>query len=265
MNNNGNELMATVSRMPLVHIERDSFLEKQLIKDYPKEIVKKAVAYTPAAAGIGRPAIEHLAKSCISAERAAAVATSTAAGLPGGLAMAATIPMDLAQYTAHLFRVAQKLSYLYGWPDLNAPNKGLGEDDETNAMLTWMLIGAAIGVQGAGKAVTTVAEKIAAKYASQAAKKTVPLFFEKVVGFGLAKEIAKKVGIKLSKQAFAKGMSKAVPIIGGVTSGGLTLVTFNIETDRLKNQLAKTKLSDPEYFREFYKNSSNDDLQELLD
>ena len=40
---------------------------------------------------------------------------SFVAGLPGGIAMVGTIPADLTQYLGHIFRIVQKLAYLYGW------------------------------------------------------------------------------------------------------------------------------------------------------
>ena len=51
-------------------------------------------------------------------------ALSAIAGIPGGFALLATVPADTAQYLGHMLRVAQKLAYLYSWPDL------FEEDDE---------------------------------------------------------------------------------------------------------------------------------------
>ena len=43
---------------------------------------------------------------------------SFAAGIPRGLAMAATIPADVLQFFGVALRLAQELSYLYGAQDL---------------------------------------------------------------------------------------------------------------------------------------------------
>jgi len=45
-------------------------------------------------------------------------AVSFAAGLPGGLALAATIPADTIQYFGMALRLAQEIAYLYGEDDL---------------------------------------------------------------------------------------------------------------------------------------------------
>ena len=41
-----------------------------------------------------------------------------AAGIPGGLAMAATIPLDALQFYGMTLRMAQEITYLYGAKDL---------------------------------------------------------------------------------------------------------------------------------------------------
>jgi hypothetical protein len=45
-------------------------------------------------------------------------ALSAAAGIPGGIALLGTISADLAQAPARVLRIAQKLAYLYSWPNL---------------------------------------------------------------------------------------------------------------------------------------------------
>ena len=66
---------------------------------------------------ISKDRIDALVNACINNHTAKVTAISAAAGIPGGLAMAATIPGDMAQYYWHTFVLAQKLAYLYGIPD----------------------------------------------------------------------------------------------------------------------------------------------------
>ncbi len=44
-----------------------------------------------------------------------------------------------------------------------------------------------------------------------------------------------------------KGVSKAIPVIGAVVSGGLTLATYRPMAKRLKNHLAGLPLADPSH------------------
>ena len=53
------------------------------------------------------------------------------------------------------------------------------------------------------------------------------------------------------KATFAKGVSKAVPVLGGVISGGLTLATFKPMSHRLKKHLSKMAHMTPEEFAEY--------------
>ena len=52
----------------------------------------------------------------INFERNCVSGISAALGMPGGVAMSATIPADIVQYYGYTLRAAQKLMYLYGFP-----------------------------------------------------------------------------------------------------------------------------------------------------
>lgn len=51
--------------------------------------------------------------------------------MPGGWAMVATIPADIAQYYGYLLRATQKLLYLYGFPEIDLDEKENKFDDGT--------------------------------------------------------------------------------------------------------------------------------------
>ena len=38
--------------------------------------------------------------------------------------------------------------------------------------------------------------------------------------------IAQTIGVKMTKQIFADSISKVIPVLGGIVSGGLTYTTF---------------------------------------
>ncbi len=50
--------------------------------------------------------------------------------------MAATIPADIIQYYGYMLRTAQKLMYLYGFPEISIDGKAQAFDSETLNMLT---------------------------------------------------------------------------------------------------------------------------------
>ena len=104
--------------LPMAKVDRASFLSSQLTSYCDNEVVRQAIESRPALAGVSPEVIDKLADACIRGHVLKASGISFATGLPGGWAMAGTIPVDLAQFYWHALVLAQKLAYLYGWPDL---------------------------------------------------------------------------------------------------------------------------------------------------
>ena len=107
--------------------------------------------------------IDRLADSCIKGHVVKASAISFAAGLPGGPAMAATVPADFVQFQWHALVLSQKLAYLYGWPDLLEEGE-VGE--ETEFQLT-LLFGTMMGAAVAGRGLRMLASRFAAQTAQR--------------------------------------------------------------------------------------------------
>ena len=55
--------------------------------------------------------------------------------------------------------------------------------------------------------------------------------------YNISKQVAKWIGIKLTKDTFARGVSKVIPLIGAPISAGLTYWTFKPMANRLKKSL----------------------------
>ena len=230
------------AKLPMVKIDRELFLRKELRDRYSKEIVEKAIEYNPAYAGITVEEINKIAKSCIIAETTKVTVLSAAAGIPGGFAMIGTVPADLAQYFGHILRILQELIYLYGWQDLSLDSAELNE--ETKNLLT-LFVGIMFGVNGAVNAVN----KIAGQVAKQVAKKLPQRALTKGVIYPIVKKIATLLGVKMTKEIFARGVSKAVPVISAVVSGGLTYATYRPMSEKLRKFLASCEVANVEYYK----------------
>lgn len=240
--NNTFELaLKTAASLPVVHIDREKFLSKELIKISTKEQVDVAIEYNPARAGISVREIDKLAKECINYETNKASSISFISGIPGGIVMFGTVPADVAQYMGHMLRVLQKLVYLYGWDEIMQSDGSL--DDETTNMLT-LFVGVMFGVNGASATIT----KISASAAQKASKNLASKALTKGTIYPIVKKIAQTLGVKMTKDIFAKGVSKIVPVIGGVVSGGLTYATFKPCANRLKDHLRTLKWCDVDYY-----------------
>ena len=229
------DIIRTAIKVPGVKIDRTSFLRKELSSYYSKDVVEKAIECNPACAGIPVEAIDRFAKEVINYETNKVTAISAVAGIPGGFAMAATIPADLAQYFGFMLRVTQKLAYLYGFDEFE-----LSEDEINDNTLNELLIflGAMFGVQEANAGIRILAQTTAQNISKKLAQKALT----KGAVYPVVKKVAKTVGVKMTKQIFANTVSKAVPLVGGIISGGLTYATFKPCSNRLKNSFKKLPL-----------------------
>ena len=226
------EFFKKVLRLRGVQIDRDDYLRQELHKlGLDDATISLAQETTPVQAGLTPAQLDQLAADTIAFETRKSATISFAAGLPGGFAMLATIPGDVTQYYVHTFRIMQKLSYIYGWKDFLG---GLDEvDDETLGKMS-LFLGVMMGVGGASASLTIFAKQIARPaLQEQIAKQALT----KTAWYGPMKQTLKLIGIKVSKDSFAKGVTRTVPVIGGVISGGMTLVALKSQSARLHKHL----------------------------
>ena len=233
------QTLEAAAQLPGVRIDRRAYLRASLKRYCTEEQIERAIATTPAAAGIAMDVIATVATSSIKYEANKATALSTAAGLPGGWAIAASVPADLAQYFGHVLRIAQKLAYIYSWPDLFGED-GDSLDEATESILT-LFVGVMFGVQAAQAGVV----KVSAMMAGQVVKKLPQQALTKGMLYPVVKKVAFHLGVRMNKQMFAGVVAKAVPIVGAVFSGGLTYATFRPMAHRLQKHLATLDLTKP--------------------
>lgn len=227
------------ARLPGVRIHREAYLRKALARYCSEDEIRIAIEKTPAAAGITVDVLNKAANDSIRYETAKASALSAAAGLPGFIALPATVPADMAQYFGHMLRIAQKLAYLYSWPDLFSDD-GDDVDDATMGVLT-LFFGVMFGAQSANAAVG----KVAGMMAEQVAKKLPQRALTQGVIYPMVKKVAGYIGAEMTKQTFAKSVSKAIPVVGAAVSGGLTFATYRPMAKRLQKHLSTSELTKP--------------------
>ncbi len=227
-------------RTPGIKVNRARFLQKEFLKLYPQKIIDDAIAYNPAHADIQIEDIDKIADEVIKFERNCVSGISTALGMPGGVAIAATIPTDIVQYYAYMLRAAQKLMYLYGFPEIDTTEKEQKFDSETMNILI-VCLGVMYGVQGTSNALKAVARALGTGVEKQLMKKALT----KGTIYPVVKEVSKWFGVKMTKQVFAGFFKKAIPIAGGVIGGGITYMSFKPCCDKLKESLRDTLLSNP--------------------
>ena len=241
-----NKVMGAALSMPGVKVDRDDFLKKELKNYCSPEQLNLAISSRPIN-GVSKEIIDRIANACINSHTTKVTTISAVAGIPGGFAMAGTIPADMAQYYWHVFVLAQKLAYLYGFPDLRDENGNL--TDTASDMLT-LFVGVMMGASAANQAIKGLAKE----FAKQVVKRLPQKALTKTMYYPIIKQIAKWIGVKLTKDTFAKGLGKVIPILGGVISGGLTLATFRPSAKGLQHKLQEEMFVINENYQENHNN-----------
>ena len=144
--------------------------------------------------------------------------------------MAGTIPADVTQFYGNVIALAEKLLYLYGWPDMSGED-GQVDDQTAQVMVVW--IGVMMGAQGAELAVRSLLKALSA----QVEKRLIESALTKTWLYSVAQQICKWIGVKLTKDGFAKAVGKVIPLAGAPISAGITYFTFKPMCKRLKKEL----------------------------
>lgn len=229
-------------KVPGVKINREEFLRKEFYKRFPEEVIDDAIQYNPMHASISQVEIEKIVDEVIKYERICVSGISAALSTPGGVAMVATIPADIAQYYGYMLRATQKMLYLYGFPEINLKEKEQAFDSETmNTLIVCM--GVMYGVAGANNALKSMAKALGTGVEKQLLKKALT----KGTIYPIVKSVSKWFGVKMTKEVFAGFFKKAIPLVGGVIGGGLTYASFKPCCDKLRKVLQDTMLSNPNY------------------
>ncbi|WP_216379611.1 hypothetical protein [Arcanobacterium phocae] len=226
------DFILKVIRLRGVQITRDDFLCQELRRSgYSDEIIENALASTPLEAGVTVEDLDAIAQRVMRFETNKSTALSFASGLPGGFAMVATVPGDIVQYFVYAFRIMQKLAYVYGWKDFIGDLDAV--DDETLSKFA-LFLGVMFGAQGAASALSVFAKDIARPAISKHIRNKA---LTKTVWYGPMKQVLRIVGIKVTKDSFARTVTKVVPIVSGVISGSMTFASLSTQSRRLHETL----------------------------
>lgn len=225
-------------KTPGVRISRASFLKKELEKHCSQAAIEDAICNNPMQAGIDPVLIDKLADETIEYERRCVSGISMALGMPGGAAMAATIPADIAQYYGYMLRATQKLLYLYGFDEIQLDENQQVFDTETINILI-ICLGVMYGVANASNALKAMANALGRGVQKQLMNKALT----KGTIYPIVKSISKWFGVKMTKEIFSNFFKKAIPVVGGVIGGGITYLSFKPCCDKLKDSLKDTLLS----------------------
>lgn len=218
-------IISSAVQLPGVKVERRKFLAEIFASD--EHPIQDILDLGPIAVGVSQDKLALVAHKLILKRTSQSSAASFITGIPGGLAMAATIPADVLQFFGMALRLAQELSYLYGAQDL-WQNGQLDDEKVKNQLLLYC--GVMFGVSGAVSGVRILSTQIA----KTTLKKLPQKALTKTFWYPIIKQIGKAIGVKVTKSTVAKGVSKAIPVIGGVISGSLNFASMMPMANRLQ-------------------------------
>lgn len=250
-------VITTAIKIPGVKVNRNKFLAEEFAG---KNLdINHIIDVGPVEAGLSKDELNQLAKKLILIRTSESSIASFAAGIPGGFAMAATIPADVLQFFGMTLRLAQELSYLYGVQDLW--QNGQVNDEQIRSQLI-LYCGVMFGVTGASAGVRVLSTQLA----KTTLKKLPQKALTKTFWYPLIKQIGKAIGVKVTKTTVSQGISKAIPVVGGVISGGLNFASMMPMAKRLHKTLEKScfDYTEEELKADFIEieNISNSDLPE---
>ena len=234
MNKTWSSFLNGILKMPGAKINRESFLRKTF-KGLSDEDIRVCVSESPLKV-IPSADIEKAASSVINSHTTKATAVSTISGIPGGLAMLATVPADLANYYYHVALVGQKLGYLYGFPDMIDDNGKLTRDGEI--MLT-AFIGVMNKVEMANELIKKIATEMAKRMSEETAIRVAGKVLSKQIVSQAIETVSTKLGMQITSKTAGRGLSKAIPFVSGIICGGITYATFKPQSKRLHEVLKR--------------------------
>ena len=185
------EIICKAIQIQGVKVDRNKFLAE--IFSSKVDLIENIINNGPIGVGITREEINNIANRLIMKRTSQSSIASFAAGIPGGLAMAATIPADILQFFGMSLRLAQELSYLYGADDLWENGK---IDDEKVKNQLILYCGVMFGVSGAVSGVRVLSTQVA----KTALKKIPQKALTKTFWYPMIKKICSFVGYTLTKK-----------------------------------------------------------------
>ena len=152
--NVANSLLDSVLNLPGFKVNRQKFLyeiltDKNLSNSEINKILEGKITDV-----LSISEIDNLAKNRIFKHKTKVTAVSAALGIPGGVAMIASAPADVAQFYYYSGILSQELAYLYGFNDLWEPQNNDLSFEGKEAMV--LFIGTMLGVGAASQVVKEI-------------------------------------------------------------------------------------------------------------
>jgi hypothetical protein len=223
------QTIGAVAKLPVVRVDREAFIRKHFGSSPHLDVVLERGPQAVYSVESLRKKADSLIKNSVTKTSAA----SFAMGLPGNPAVAiAAGGADVAQYFGFAINLAQQLAYLFGEDDLF---DGGGELSEAAQMRVIAYLGTMFGAAGAAALVSQTSKAVGANLG----KKVAAQALTKTAWYPMVKKVGALVGRQVTKKTVEKTITKSIPVLGGVVSGGITFLTFAPMGRRLADTFVK--------------------------
>ncbi len=218
------QTIGAISKLPIIKVNREEFLRSEFKNSpYIDVILEKGPQHVYTLDSLKKKA-EVVVKN--STNKSSVI--SFASGLPSNPAlMMAAGGADVLQYFGFAINMAQKIAYLFGEDELFDENATEISEAAKTRIIAYL--GVMFGAAGASSLIA----KTSIKAGENIGKKVAALALTKTTWYPMLKKVGAIIGQKITKQTVQKVVTKAVPVIGGVISGGITYVTFKPMGNRL--------------------------------
>lgn len=229
------QMIGTVAKLPVIRVNREDFLRKQFAKSpYIEQIIENGPQSVYEVDSLRKKAAEVIKSSTNKTSF-----TSFVTGLPSNpVLMVATGGADVVQYFGFAINMAQKIAYLFGEDDLFTGDSNQMSEEDKMRIIAYL--GAMFGAGGAASLIADTS-KIAG---ANLGKKVAAQALTKTGWYPLVKKVGAIIGQKITKKTVEKTITKAVPVVGGIISGGITYITFGPMGNRLADILVKNLKGD---------------------
>ena len=217
-------LIEQALKIPKVKVNREAFLRDCFANQ--GILIHQILAEGPVASDFSDIELEDIASKLILRRTSESSAMSFAAGIPGGLAIAATIPADTLQFFAMSLRMTQELAYLFGARDFFACE---GEEGVFVRYLLICSLGAMYGIDGAAAATRLLSAHLSLRATGGIPQRATTREFWDIV----VKRISRELTLRLTTDTASKGIAKLIPVIGGFFSGGMTFFAMRPMGEKL--------------------------------
>jgi hypothetical protein len=192
--------------------------------------------------------LDDYAKNLINNKKLGVSLTGFGTSFSGGIVSYIGLPVEIKIYMRNIYNLSQELGYIYGV--IPSPLiKNIEEDKNKFLVAVQEDTLKALALAFGSSTTSLLAKKVSQSFIEKEAKLILKTKVSDKMITKLSKEVAKLVGIKLTKKTINKSLVKWAPVVGGFVSGIINYYSF----DKIANNLIKGLKKEREIYRRYLK------------